>query len=204
MCSIASSSSAPNEAPGSSATRSTASSSTTPRTGCPPPCDLYERALSLGSMSKTYGLPGLRLGWLASRDRDALRADRRSQALHDDLLERSERAPERARSAAPPGPRRPEPRDRAHEPAALSTRSSTDTLTRFSWVRPTARPIGFVRLHGVDETTAFCEQLVTDAGVLLLPGAVYDEPGPRSPRIRPGGTCPRRSDASRRWLDTRS
>ena len=38
----------------------------------PAACDLYERALSLGSMSKTYGLPGLRLGWLASRDRDAL------------------------------------------------------------------------------------------------------------------------------------
>ena len=38
----------------------------------PAACDLYERALSLGSMSKTYGLPGLRLGWLASRDRGAL------------------------------------------------------------------------------------------------------------------------------------
>ena len=38
----------------------------------PAACDLYERALSLGSMSKTYGLPGLRLGWLACRDRDAL------------------------------------------------------------------------------------------------------------------------------------
>ena len=38
----------------------------------PAACDLYERALSLGSMSKTYGLPGLRLGWLASRDRTAL------------------------------------------------------------------------------------------------------------------------------------
>src|SRR5205085_10996278 len=38
----------------------------------PAACDLYERAISLGSMSKTYGLPGLRLGWLASRDRAAL------------------------------------------------------------------------------------------------------------------------------------
>ena len=38
----------------------------------PAAVDLYERAISLGSMSKTYGLPGLRLGWLASHDRQAL------------------------------------------------------------------------------------------------------------------------------------
>ena len=42
-------------------------------TRLPAACDLYDRALSLGSMSKTYGLPGLRLGWLASRDREILK-----------------------------------------------------------------------------------------------------------------------------------
>ena len=47
---------------------------------------------------------------------------------------------------------------------------------RLSWVRPTAGPIGFPRVDGVEDATAFCEQLVADAGVLLLPGAVYDEP----------------------------
>ena len=39
-----------------------------PATRLPAACDLYDRAVSLGSVSKTYGLPGLRLGWLASRD----------------------------------------------------------------------------------------------------------------------------------------
>jgi len=34
----------------------------------PAACDVYENAVSLGSMSKTYGLPGLRLGWLVSRN----------------------------------------------------------------------------------------------------------------------------------------
>jgi hypothetical protein len=41
----------------------------------PAACDLYERAVSLGSVSKTYGLPGLRTGWIACRDaalRDAV------------------------------------------------------------------------------------------------------------------------------------
>jgi len=44
------------------------------------------------------------------------------------------------------------------------------------WVRPSASPIGFPRLH-VSDTHAFCEALAAEAGVLLLPGEVYDEPG---------------------------
>ena len=44
------------------------------------------------------------------------------------------------------------------------------------WVRPDASPIGFPRLR-VGDTRAFCERLALEAGVLLLPGDVYDEPG---------------------------
>ena len=44
------------------------------------------------------------------------------------------------------------------------------------WVRPDASPIGFPRLR-VPDTHAFCERLAADAGVLLLPGEVYDVPG---------------------------
>jgi len=35
----------------------------------PSGCDVYERAVTLGGLSKTYGLPGLRTGWLALQDR---------------------------------------------------------------------------------------------------------------------------------------
>ena len=84
----------------------------------PAACDLYERALSLGSMSKTYGLPGLRLGWLACRDRDALQrivdlkhytticSSAPSELLSALALRHRERA------------RRSQPRHRAREPAA--------------------------------------------------------------------------------------
>ncbi|WP_299899365.1 aminotransferase class I/II-fold pyridoxal phosphate-dependent enzyme [uncultured Ruegeria sp.] len=34
--------------------------------------DIYERGISLNVMSKAYGLPGLRIGWIAAQDRDLL------------------------------------------------------------------------------------------------------------------------------------
>ena len=44
----------------------------------PQAADLSERAVSLNVMSKAYGLPGLRIGWLACRDRALLeRLERR-------------------------------------------------------------------------------------------------------------------------------
>ena len=36
-------------------------------------CDIYEKGISLGVMSKTFGLPGLRIGWIATKDRTLLR-----------------------------------------------------------------------------------------------------------------------------------
>jgi aspartate/methionine/tyrosine aminotransferase len=38
----------------------------------PPVVDLYERGVSINSLSKGFGLPGLRVGWAACRDRGAL------------------------------------------------------------------------------------------------------------------------------------
>lgn len=36
--------------------------------------DCYEKAMSLGVMSKSFGFPGLRIGWLASHDKSLLHA----------------------------------------------------------------------------------------------------------------------------------
>ena len=38
----------------------------------PAGCDVYRKAISLSGLSKTFGLPGLRIGWLATRDHDIL------------------------------------------------------------------------------------------------------------------------------------
>ena len=168
----------------------------------PAAVDLYDRAISLGSMSKTYGLPGLRLGWLASRNRAALA--KIVDLKHYTTICSS--APSELLSALAL---------RHHH--ALADRNRGIVLTNlplvdtfigrhagtFSWVRPNASPIGFVRLHGVEDTTPFCEQLVAEAGVLLLPGAVYDEP--RHVRFGFGrANMPEALERLESWIDTRS
>ena len=40
----------------------------------PAACDAYENAVSLGVMSKSFGLAGLRIGWVASKNREILAA----------------------------------------------------------------------------------------------------------------------------------
>jgi len=53
-----------------------------------------------------------------------------------------------------------------------------DLFTRyshfFSWVRPQAGSMGFPRLRTGD-VEEFCDNLVKNAGVLLLPGSIYDD-----------------------------
>jgi aspartate/methionine/tyrosine aminotransferase len=43
------------------------------------------------------------------------------------------------------------------------------------WVKPNASPIGFVRFKPERDVFAFCEDVVRDSGVMLLPGSVYDQ-----------------------------
>jgi len=38
----------------------------------PAMCDVYEKAISLGVMSKSFGLPGLRIGWTATKSKEVM------------------------------------------------------------------------------------------------------------------------------------
>jgi aspartate/methionine/tyrosine aminotransferase len=145
-----------------------------PDTRLPAACDLLADGVSLGSISKSYGLPGLRLGWLVTRDR----------ALRERLLRLKDytticsSAPSEMLTALGL-------RHRAlllERNLTLVARNLTllDAFLRrradsFRWVRPTASPIGFPRVTGLGDINALCARLAA-AGVLLLPGSVYDVP----------------------------
>lgn len=138
----------------------------------PPAACIYKRALSLGVMSKAFGLAGLRIGWVACQDEELL--TRIKCAKHYSTI----------CSSAP-----------SEILSLIALKNKETILTRnnqivannlklldvffqeyshlFSWVRPQGGCTGFVRYHGQGSVEHFCSQLVENEGILLLPSNVY-------------------------------
>lgn len=134
--------------------------------------DLYERGLSLNVMSKSYGLPGLRIGWIATSDRELLgRMERAkhylsicnsgpSEILAIIALKSRQQILERNRKII-------------DDNLALLGSFFAEFTNIFDWSVPDGGCIGFPRYKGADGVENFCERLVEDAGVLLLPASIY-------------------------------
>lgn len=146
-----------------------------PATRLPAACDLYDRALSLGSVSKTYGLPGLRLAWLSSRDIAFLQ--RIISLKHYTTICAS--APSEFLTALA-FRHRQKFIDRSLQIVLRNLPQLNAFLSRhpdlFEWTPPNASTIGFAHFKPRQDVQSFCETVVREAGVMLLPGTVYDEP----------------------------
>lgn len=141
----------------------------------PAACDRYERALSLGTVSKAHGLPGLRVGWLGCRDPELLARIRELKlytticcSAPSELLVALALRHEDALVAAS--------RELVLSNLPLVAELIARRSHMFEWVAPQAGPIGFPRVSGVADVHRFCEDAAARAGVLLLPGSVYEEP----------------------------
>ena len=143
-----------------------------PRDGHAAGCDLYERAVSLGTTSKAYGLAGLRIGWIATHDRTLYQ---RMAAFKDYLticnsapseflatlaLRHSEKLLERVRGITT--------RNLALLDEFFQRRSAL-----FQWHRPRAGTTGFPRYLG-GSAEQLCDDIVRRAGVLLLPSTAFE------------------------------
>jgi capreomycidine synthase len=140
----------------------------------PDPTLRYERAISLGTLSKAYGLPGLRVGWcLAAPDVLARCVQLRDYiTLHlSPLVELiAQRAIEKA-------------------DLLLKIRREQATANREILARWLAQqeglvegwpPLGgvcaFLRLPAVADVEVFCQQMAQKFGVLLVPGTCFNRP----------------------------
>lgn len=134
--------------------------------------DVYEKGLSLNVLSKAYGFPGLRIGWIASQDRTLLlRLERYkhylsicnarpSEILAMIVLKNSEQILQ------------------ANRHLLQDNLSSLDQFFAsyprlFEWSVPEGGCIAYPRYKGRGTVEAFCQTLVEDYGVLLLPASVY-------------------------------
>jgi aspartate/methionine/tyrosine aminotransferase len=143
-----------------------------PELALPQAADLSETALSLGVMSKAYGLPGLRIGWLACRDR-ALLARLETRKHYTTIC--SAAPSELIAAAALRRGAEIRARNRAiidaNLPAFADFFAGREEL--FAWEPPQAGCVCFPRYLGADGVEAFCRDLVEQAGVVLLPASIF-------------------------------
>lgn len=134
--------------------------------------ELYERGLSVGVLSKAHGLPGLRLGWLACRDRDLLR---RIERLKDYTTICTPAPSEALGEIAVGAQDRILARSRALVAANLPVLDAffARHADRFDWQAPAAGCIAYPRYRGAEGIDAFAADLVERSGVLLLPAGIY-------------------------------
>ena len=144
-----------------------------PATRLPAACDLGEHAVSLGVTSKTYGLAGLRIGWVATRNKNVYQ----KMAALKDYTTICNSAPSEFLAEVAMRHRQ-KLAERNLDIIKSNLRIIDSFMQRhtdlFSWIRPQAGSMAFPRLLKGDIDT-FCDELVHEAGVMLLPGTMYDD-----------------------------
>lgn len=138
--------------------------------------DAYENGISIGVMSKSYGLPGLRIGWIGTQNEKILE----QFAILKEYTTICNAAP-------------------SEFLAGVALRNRETILGRnlqivqnnlkhyeaffdkyadlFSWYKPNAGPITLVKMLFDNDDLTFADKLLKEQSVLILPGCIYDYPG---------------------------
>ncbi|WP_291568328.1 MULTISPECIES: aminotransferase class I/II-fold pyridoxal phosphate-dependent enzyme [unclassified Clostridium] len=134
--------------------------------------DIYEKAISLGVMSKAYGLAGLRIGWIATKDKEILEkmikmkhytsicCSSTAEYLATVALKHSDEILERNRKIIEGN-------------LEIADKFFEKYANLFKYNRPDAGPIAFHKMNINMPIGEFCDKLVEEKGVLLLPADIY-------------------------------
>ena len=134
--------------------------------------DVYERGLSLNVMSKSFGMPDLRIGWIACQDSNLIsRMERMKHYLSICNAGPSERLAKIALQ-------------NRGQLLARNCRIVDENLPKwdaffarhadlFEWRQPDGGCTAFPRYKGTEGVEEFCRSLVEESGVLLLPGTIF-------------------------------
>jgi aspartate/methionine/tyrosine aminotransferase len=132
----------------------------------------YDRIVCVGSMSKAFALPGLRIGWLVAPPALRVHAERRHEYATIAPAKLASQLAERA--LAEPVRQRLLDRTRAFVQAGRTVlRAWVDAGEGLvSLVDPPATAVGFVRTHAALGSLEIAERL-RQQGVLVIPGAHF-------------------------------
>jgi len=139
-------------------------------------CDIFENGLSLSGLSKSFGLPGLRVGWLATRNKDMMRQIERfkdyTTICGSALSEILAIIALRNRDLITGGNLR---LIRENLDAAISIfKRHSDILT---WIETKGSSVAFPQLTSRIPADEFCKKLMDHKSIMLLPGSVFNYPG---------------------------
>jgi aspartate/methionine/tyrosine aminotransferase len=138
----------------------------------PQAADLFDKGISLNVMSKAYGLPGLRIGWIASRDHALL--ERMEKMKH--YLSICNARPSEVRAGIALKARETIfARNRALCAENIGKLDSffAEYPHLYEWTAPDGGCVAFARYRGADGVEEHCRRLVEEKGVLLLPASLY-------------------------------
>lgn len=142
----------------------------------PPVCDLYEKGISLSGLSKSFALPGLRIGWLATqasalvqawltyKDYTTICNSAPGEILGIIALQNKERIVRRNLAII---------RENIASAEAFFGRH----LQYFSWFSPKAGSVAFPAWLGDGAVEHFCQGVLEKQGVMIVPGSLFDFPG---------------------------
>jgi aspartate/methionine/tyrosine aminotransferase len=142
----------------------------------PAVCDVYERGVSLSGLSKSMALPGLRIGWLATQAPELIQ----SWLAFKDYTTICNSAPGEILAIAALRARQ-----------AILERNLGIIQTNlgqalaffdrhaglFEWLAPRAGSVAFPRWRGPGKVEPFCQDLLEQRSVMIVPGSIFDFPG---------------------------
>ena len=143
--------------------------------------DIYEKGLSLNGMSKSYGMPGIRIGWISTKDHKLL--DKMEKLKH--YLSICNSAPSEILTTIALNSRNKileRTRKIINKNLEILNDFFLDYQELFEWKEPDGGCIGYPKYKGEDNVGKFCERLVKEKSVLLLPSQVYSSNLIKSPK----------------------
>lgn len=137
--------------------------------------DLYEKGISLNCLSKNCGLAGLRIGWIATSCREVYD----KLATFKDYLTICNSAPSEFMAGI--AVRNMEKIFKTQRERLISNLNLLENFFAehrhlFRWQRPKAGTTTFPEFLGGD-ALEFCDRLVAESGIMLIPGNFFDLPG---------------------------
>lgn len=139
----------------------------------PAMCDLYDNGISLGVMSKAFGLAGLRIGWIATKNKSLLKQlasfKNYTSICNSALSEFFSILALQNRDVI---------LKRNLDIIQANTNQLDTFFNRyknvFKWIKPKAGSIAFPRMITGESVEKFCSELLEEESVLLMPSTNYD------------------------------